>query len=86
MNLYLNFWQGQFGQKMVVVLHLNCRPVSPKCLAHHVYRFVQPEYEQTTWAAMKGEKAPNRIYAVAWGVVELLPDVAKRKTTLILLR
>lgn len=71
---------------MVAVPHLNCHPVSRKCTSHHIDRFVQPEYEQTTWAAMKGEKAPNRIYAVAWGVVELLPDVAKRKANLILVR
>ncbi len=50
--------------------------------AHHVGRFVELEYEQTTWAAKKGDKSPNRIDALVWGVAELLPDMAKKKTNL----
>lgn len=39
--------------------------------AHHVGIFVELEYEQTTWAAKKGDKSPNRIDALVWAGTEL---------------
>lgn len=43
--------------------------------AHHVGILVNLEYEMTSWAAKKGDKSPNRIDALVWGVAELLPEI-----------
>lgn len=45
--------------------------------AHHVGVLAMLEYEQTTWEAKKGEKSPNRIDALVWGVAELLPEMGR---------
>lgn len=47
--------------------------------AHHVGILPELEYEQTTWEAKKGEKSPNRIDALVWGVADLLPEMSKKK-------
>lgn len=46
--------------------------------AHHVGTHAELEYEQTTWAAKKGDKSPNRVDALVWAVAELLPDMSKK--------
>lgn len=38
--------------------------------AHHVGRFLELEYEMTTWEGKKGQKSPNRIDALVWGATE----------------
>jgi PBSX family phage terminase large subunit len=38
---------------------------------HHVGELLELELEMTTWAAKTGEKSPNRIDALVWGVTEL---------------
>lgn len=38
--------------------------------AHHVGKFLELEYEMTTWEAKKGDKSPNRIDALVWGATE----------------
>ena len=38
--------------------------------AHHVGRFLDLEYEMTTWEGKKGQKSPNRIDALVWGATE----------------
>lgn len=43
--------------------------------AHHVGVHSELEYEQTTWAAKKGDKSPNRIDALVWAAAELMPDM-----------
>lgn len=43
--------------------------------AHHVGEFPELELEQTSWAAQKGEKSPNRIDALVWGATELMPNL-----------
>lgn len=43
--------------------------------SHHVGIFVDLEYEQTTWAAKKGDKSPNRIDADVWATAELIPEM-----------
>lgn len=40
--------------------------------AHHVGRFVDLEYEMTTWEAKAGQKSPNRIDALVWAATELV--------------
>ncbi|AXF52606.1 MAG: hypothetical protein [Caudoviricetes sp.] len=40
--------------------------------AHHVGRFVELEYEQTTWEGKNGDKSPNRIDAAVWCATELV--------------
>lgn len=56
--------------------------VYAKNKAHHVGdELNELEHEQTTWAGKKGEKSPNRIDALVWGAVYLMPimNVQKRK-------
>lgn len=38
--------------------------------AHHVGKFLELEYEMTTWEGKKGQKSPNRIDALVWGATE----------------
>lgn len=38
--------------------------------AHHVGKFLELEYEMTTWEGKRGEKSPNRIDALVWGATE----------------
>lgn len=38
--------------------------------AHHVGKFLELEYEMTTWEGKKGDKSPNRIDALVWGATE----------------
>lgn len=40
--------------------------------AHHVGTHPKLEDEMTTWAAMSGEKSPNRIDALVWAITELV--------------
>lgn len=40
--------------------------------AHHVGKFLELEYEMTTWEGKKGEKSPNRIDALVWGATEVV--------------
>lgn len=41
--------------------------------AHLVGEHLELELEMTSWEAKKGEKSPNRIDALVWGAVELIP-------------
>lgn len=41
--------------------------------AHLVGEHLELELEMTSWEAKKGEKSPNRIDAMVWGAVELIP-------------
>ena len=45
--------------------------------AHHVGRFLELEYEMTTWEGKKGEKSPNRIDALVWGATETVLGMEK---------
>lgn len=49
--------------------------LTEKGLAHHVGHFPDLEEEQTTWAAKKGEKSPNRIDADVWAAFALIPEM-----------
>jgi phage terminase large subunit-like protein len=43
---------------------------------HHVGRFGTLESQMTTWAALtKGERSPDRVDALVWGISYLMIDV-----------
>ena len=41
-----------------------------KGVVHHVGEFVNLEEEMTTW--VPGDKSPNRVDALVWGITELM--------------
>jgi phage terminase large subunit-like protein len=41
-----------------------------KGVVHHVGEFVHLEEEMTTW--VPGDKSPNRVDALVWGITELM--------------
>ena len=45
---------------------------------HHIREFIDLEYEMTTYTGKPGEKSPNRLDALVWGISSLMDEKEKQ--------